>query len=283
MWSGRRVLGCSGCRGVAHRCGGRCGPDLAQGGPGCRTPLGSRQTGGMGQGGGEDLERIRQLRDRGFSPKEIARALGLPRARVTQLVRAVAAAETTDPAHGAVVECWVSAGWSAGLPVTGHPEWPDEPGDDEAGSGLVGVLVAREAGRNRVSVCAWLVDVYCLGVKNDLGPTVTYRADLPQTVRNFFAVFGTRPVAAPLELAQQLVLGSVDYARSLGFEPAAEADFADTQGHLGPWEGPSAIQFGRDGKPFFISGPNDNPTRILRQLGLAVGAGNFDYMIGVAE
>ena len=181
------------------------------------------------------------------------------------------------------MECWVSSGWSAGLTVTGHPEWLDEPGGNEASSGLVGVLVAREAGRSRVSVCAWLVDVYCLGVKNDLGPTVTYRTDLPLTVRNFFAVFGIRPVAAPLELAQHLVLGAVDYARSLGFEPAAEADFADTRGHLGTWEGPSAIRFGRDGRPFFISGPNDNPTRVLMQLERAVCAGNFQYMIGVAE
>jgi hypothetical protein len=237
----------------------------------------------MGQGGGEELERVRALRQRGFSPKEIARALGLPPSRVTRLIKAVAAAETTDPTRSPVVECWVSSGWSAGLTVTGHPEWLDEPGDDEASSGLVGVLVAREAGRNRVSVCAWLVDVYCLGVKNDLGPTVTYRADLPQIVHNFFAVFGTRRVPAPLELAQHLVLGAVDYARTLGFEPAAEADFADTRGHLGPWEGPSAIRFGRDGKPFFISGPNDNPPRILKQLERSVGGGNFDYMIGVPE
>ena len=39
----------------------------------------------------------------------------------------------------------------------------------------------------------------------------------------------------------------------------------------------------RDGKPFFISGPNDNPTRILSQLELAVGAGNFHHVIGVAD
>ena len=237
----------------------------------------------MAQGGGEELERVRELRQRGLTPKEIARAVGLPRARVTQLVKAVAAAETVDPTRSPVVECWVSSGWGAGLTVTGHPEWPDQLGDDDASSGLVGVLVAREAGRNRVSVCAWLVDVYCLGVKNDLGPTVTYRADLPQVVRSFFAVFGTRPVAAPVELAQHLVLGAVEYARSLGFEPAAEADFADTRGHLGPWEGPSAIRFGRDGQPFFISGPNDNPSRILRQLERAAGPGNFHYMIDFPE
>jgi len=44
------------------------------------------------------------------------------------------------------------------------------------------------------------------------------------------------------------VFSAVEYARGLGFEP--HADFAPAAGHLGPWTGPSAITFGRDGKPF---------------------------------
>jgi hypothetical protein len=237
----------------------------------------------MGGGTGEELDRIRELRHRGLTPKQIARAVGLPPSRVTPLVRKIAAAETVDPTQRPVVECWVSPGWNTGLTVTGHPEWPAEPDEDEAGSGLVGVLLAREAGRDRVSVCAWLVDVYCLGVKNDLGPDVVYRSALPGIVHDFFAIFRERPVAAPLELAQHLVLGAVEYARSLGFEPAAEADFADTRGHLGSWEGPSAICFGRHGKPFYVSGPHDHPARVLGQLERSVGRGNFDYMTGLPE
>jgi hypothetical protein len=235
----------------------------------------------MGGGAGDELERIRELRQRGLTPKQIARAVGLPPSRVTHLVRKIAAAESVDPTQRPVVECWVSPGWSAGLTVTGHPEWPVEPADDAGSTGLVGVLLAREAGRDRVSVCAWLVDVYCLGVKNDLGPDVVYRSELPRIVHDFFTVFGQRPVAAPLELAQHLVLGAVEYAHSLGFEPAAEADFADTRGHLGPWEGPSAIGFGRDGKPFFVAGPHDDAARVVRQLERSVGVGNFHYMIGM--
>jgi hypothetical protein len=233
----------------------------------------------MGGATGEELERIRELRERGLTPKQIARTVGLPPARVTHLVRKIAAAETVDPTQRPVVECWVSPGWSTGLTVTGHPEWPAEPIEEEDATGLVGVLVARDAGRDRVSVCAWLVDVFCLGVKNDLGPKVEYRSSLPRIVHDFFAVFDERPVAAPLELAQHLVLGAAEYARGLGFEPAAEADFAATRGHLGSWEGPSAIGFGRHGKPYFIAGPHDDAARVVRQLERSVGAGNFDYLI----
>lgn len=235
----------------------------------------------MTEDAAEQLARVHALREQGLTPKEIARAVGLPPSQVTHMVRRIAAAAATDPTQRPVVECWVSRGWSAELTVTGHPEWPEQSAEEEASSGLVGVLVAREAGRGRVSVCSWLVDVYCLGVKNDQGPKAVYQSSLPGVVRDFFAVFGGRPVAAPLELAQHLVLGAVDYARSLGFEPAAEADFADTRGHLGSWEGPSAITFGRQGKPFFIAGPHDDPARVMRQIERSVGAGNFHFMIGM--
>lgn len=237
----------------------------------------------MTAGTEEQLERIRELRKQGVTPKGIARALGLRPAQVAHLIRQVAAAETIDPTQRPVVECWVSSGWNAGLTVSDHPEWPAGPAEETVSSGLVGVLVAREAGRERVSVCSWLVDVYCLGIKNDLGPKVEYRSSLPKTVHDFFAVFGGRPVAAPLELAQHLVLGAAEYARGLGFEPAAEADFDVTRGHLGRWEGPSAIGFGRQGKPFFIAGPNDDAARIIRQLERSVGRGNFDFMVGIPE
>ncbi len=68
--------------------------------------VGVRQTGAHEEGGAEDLERVRELRQRGLTPKEIARAVGLAPARVTQLIKAVAAAETTDPTE--------VRSWSAG-------------------------------------------------------------------------------------------------------------------------------------------------------------------------
>jgi hypothetical protein len=43
----------------------------------------------------ETIERVRELRQRGRTPKEIARALGLPPAAVAPLIRVVAA---TQPA-----------------------------------------------------------------------------------------------------------------------------------------------------------------------------------------
>jgi hypothetical protein len=74
------------------------------------------------------------------------------------------------------------------------------------------------------------------------------------------------------------VWGALDYARGLGFEPAP--DFAATTGHLGAWEETSAITFGRDGTPFYVQGPHDNPSATIRTLTRSVGEGNFHYLLG---
>src|SRR5580704_14883885 len=109
----------------------------------------------------ELIERVRELRQRGRTPKEIARALGLPPAAVAPLIRAVAAAQPKREAP--LVGCWVNRGWAAGLTVTGHADWPGAGATAESDqSGLVTILVARDAGSS-VSICGYLVDVWCLG------------------------------------------------------------------------------------------------------------------------
>jgi hypothetical protein len=231
----------------------------------------------------EQTERIRVLRENGGAPKEIARALGMRPAEVTRIIRALAAEGAANGAEPAVVGCWANHGWSAGLTVAPHPEWPDTARDDASGSGLVLVAVARRHRPRRVRVCGYLVDVYCLGVKDVLGPEIVKDEDLPAFLDRFFSAVqhGEPPLEVPLELARHLVYGGVDYARTLGFEPHPE--FADAAGVLGEWQGPSAITFGSEGMPLYISGPYDNPRAVMRTLSRTVGDGNFHYMVGITQ
>lgn len=230
------------------------------------------------------LERVRQLRATGATPKVVARALGLPPAQVAPLVRAVAAEAGRPSGDGqtgerAVVGCWVSAGWSEGVTVTGHPQWREHRPGKFGADGLAGVLIARAKRPGRVTICGYLVDAYCLGVKDALGPKgVDDGPALEHLKEQFFAAFGPQPpVVAPLELAQHLVFGAVEYARGLGFRP--HPDFAAAARHLGSWTGPSAITFGKDGKPLYIQGPHDNAARVVRTLQASVGEGNYDFVI----
>jgi hypothetical protein len=120
----------------------------------------------------------------------------------------------------------------------------------------------------------YLVDVYCLGVKNAVPPRVMPTRDLGRFRASAFGGYKVRePVAAPLALVQHLVFGAVDYARALGFEP--HADLAPAAGHLGDWVGPSAIGFGHDGMPLYVQGPYDDPNKVLRTLDRTVGRDGY--------
>lgn len=223
----------------------------------------------------ELVERVRELRQRGRTPKEIARALGLPPAEIAPLIRAIAVAQPKREAP--LAGCWVNRGWAAGLTVTGHADWPDVGATAETGgSGLVSILVARDSGGS-ASVCGYLVDVWCLGVKDVLGPKSVQRRKLPEFRDTYYRTYDQPPLAAPIDLARHVVFGAVAYARELGFEP--HPDFADCVRYLGAaWEGKSDITFGRNGRPTYIAGPHDKAAQVIRTLRRSVGRGKFDYL-----
>jgi hypothetical protein len=83
-------------------------------------------------------------------------------------------------------------------------------------------------------------------------------------------------VPAPIELVRDLVFGSVEYARGLGFDP--HPDFYLAAAHLGAWEPPGRITFGVEGRPLYQHGPYDDPTRIVRILDRTAGQGNYDVI-----
>ncbi len=225
----------------------------------------------------QTTQRVHELRAQGLSPTEIARSLGIKPAIVADLVRKLAANRDAADISTERIDCLLNPGWSTGLMINGHPEWHD-PGADQSTGGLVTALVARRRHHRRsASVCVYLLDVYCLGVKNAMGPD---NLDDYRLRRFSEQVFGYQapPITASIELVRDLVLGAAEYARQLGFAP--HHDFQKARPHLGPWTGPSTITFGHNGKPTYISGPYDNPDHVLHTLRRAVGHKGFNYTIG---
>ncbi len=189
-------------------------------------------------------------------------------------------AQSVAAREPSIAGCWISPGWSKGLTWEGHPEWRDASEDADDGDrgvpSLICVFVAREVRYTKVSVCGYLVDAQCLGVKNVLGPRVIERYELDALVRRYFQAYDEPPQVVPFDLVQELVLGAEAYARKLGFEPHPE--FEACRAHLGTWTASSAIRFGWHGKPFFSQGPNDDARTVMRTLERSVGRGNFDFM-----
>ena len=121
------------------------------------------------------LEQVRALRAQRYTPAEIARSLAISKGEAARLVRAVAESGTaTADADQACDEprCWINPGWRHGLQIAGHDDWPDDAGAPaQAGdSGVALVLVAQPDGHGRLTMCSFLADTWCLGVKSAMGP-----------------------------------------------------------------------------------------------------------------
>lgn len=133
--------------------------------------------------------------------------------------------------------------------------------------GLACVLVARKPRHDKVSVCGYLVDVHCLGLKNTLGPLVMGAVRLLAFRRYFFGTYAAEPLVAPLEPAQQLVFAAVDGVWSrcrlcrhtVGISVSMVTSADDD------------IELGRDGLPFFMRGPYDDAQEVLRTLDRSLG------------
>lgn len=231
----------------------------------------------------EKRDEIIALRAQGLTPKAIARRLGLRPAEVSPIIREHTSLTSPGQAReeGPLQACLVSPGWSIGLGLDGEArQWPDVACSAESSAqGLVTVVVVRRNRYGKLAYCLYLVDAFCLGVKNVHGPRGVSEDELRDRARAYFAQYPAPPIAAPLELAQCLVLGGVAYAAALGFSP--HPDFAAARSFLGEWSGSCPITFGRHGKPLYVAGPNDDPLDVISTLQRTVGEGNFEYVMPV--
>lgn len=170
------------------------------------------------------------------------------------------------------------------MDLEGAPQWTGlDPGacDAEEGRGLVTVLVAADSTRStKAQVAGFLLDVWCLGVKNALPPEPMTPGRLAAHRHAYFSAFEGH-VQVPAELARALVFGAAAYAHELGFAP--EADFEAAATVLGQPAGPCPIRFGHNGKPYYVNGPYDNPEAIVRTLRRTVGDDGFHCTIAFPE
>ena len=148
--------------------------------------------------------------------------------------------------------------------------------------GIGWVALARTLPSGLVGGSFFLVDVWCLEVKDAF-----FAINTPQKFADRMEVSNEDQPLVDIDpsVARKLLHDAVAYAGSFGLAPSegfteAEAIFGDI---------PLATEtfpFGKDGKPFYVSGPNDSATRIrqiLDTLVKRVSEGGFDYVVHVDD
>ncbi len=226
----------------------------------------------------EQIQEISRLRSLNLSPKQIARNLKLRPAEVTEILRQQAATlELVRAERGEVAplyNCLVNHSVAKVLAT-------DVPNFNGNLNGFAQIFVAR-TDRQKLVVCSYLVDYWCLGVKNALGPRKMDRVDYEVQIESTSHRFDEDFEEITLAQAQSIVFGAVDYAAGLGFDP--HPDFAQAKPHLGlRSDHLTPIAFGKDGKPYYINGPYDNSDRIIATLNRSVGKGNYHYLVGIGS
>ncbi len=151
---------------------------------------------------------------------------------------------------------------------------------NESHSGLDTVIVSRVMPSGKLIVGMYLMDLYCLGIKN----TVFKFAMTADEFNEFVEMVQTQERRDFFEIepsmAANLVFGGLDYAEQLGFRP--EKDWAITKYIVDEdliTEDIDNIEFGKDGKPLYFQGPYDNAKMIFATLNKNVGEGNYEFVM----
>ncbi len=151
--------------------------------------------------------------------------------------------------------------------------------------GIGNVIVSRKLPNGDIGVSFFLVDVYCLGVKNAFFQ-VTTETEYLRTVGRIGGE--EKLVSVEPSYARKLVEKAEGYAKQAGFDPhpdyrSARKIFGDIDAAICPTD----FTFGKDGMPFFVSGPNDTPAKcrkIMDTLSRRFGPDGFHFqMVGTEE
>lgn len=163
-----------------------------------------------------------------------------------------------------ILGCWVIKGWQK--------------------EGITPVVIARQQDSDKVIFAVCLVDLYCLGIKDAYAnadmPLRTFQGKLPKMCSG-------EPEPCSIELAHEIIYGGMEYAERYGFKPHVDFTGQFCNLVLDPPEThprTNNVNFGKNGKPFFVSGPYDDESKIksvINTLLRTAGEGKFDYFAGM--
>ncbi len=150
--------------------------------------------------------------------------------------------------------------------------------------GIGNILISRKMPNGNLALSVFLLDVYCLGVKNAFF-FIMSQSEYDDRIRSIKRDADFK--SFPPECGRKLVESAEAYAGALGFNPHPDYDSAGKIFEdIDAGKCPMQFEFGKDGRPLFVSGPHDTRAKcmkIMETLTKSCGPGGFQYMIGVNQ
>jgi hypothetical protein len=148
-------------------------------------------------------------------------------------------------------------------------------------SGISSVVVARRHKTGNITFGTFLVDTYCLGLKNAGQGFNKFEDDYEDYKEQIGLSHQNGMMIIDYDLAHNIIYGAIQYAAKLGFEPHKDWKYGQMILQSLNAVPKIDIEFGKDGKPVYISGPYDKVPQIVEKLKKSVGEGNFEVIINV--
>ena len=189
----------------------------------------------------------RSKRKQKLSRKQAQTPVGINPRRLLRMARQM-------PIEGA----WVQQGWQE--------------------QGIARVLLARSQPNENILFGEYIIDYFCTGIKDSsYASNINSETFFNEVIPRLYS--GTPPLDIEESLAHEMIWDAVEYAEKLGFDP--HRNFSESRRILEPADAlprGGAVEFGYQGQPLYIPGPDDNQVGIVRRLIESVGLGNFYYL-----
>ena len=131
--------------------------------------------------------------------------------------------------------------------------------------GMGTLVLARGATPHHISLSSFLIDAFCLGIKDVMFESV--ESEVFEMYMDATDV-GSPMVSVDPSYARKLLRDLAAWSQSIGFAP--HRDFAAVErmfGDVSADASDAVFRFGRDGKPVYIPGPSETAPLIRRRIG----------------
>ena len=144
------------------------------------------------------------------------------------------------------------------------------------------IFIERKHKNGNITLGVFLVDLFCLGVRNTFYQYNISELEEEELRENFSE--DTNMVEADYNLVHNIILAGVEYAEAYGFNPHKDFErvtqyiLAEDTEDIPLME----IECGKDGKPLFVASEETNQkeiSRIISTLEKTAGPGNYNYLL----